>query len=186
MHQEVRDWISHAISSRPVLIGLALRQRAKFEGWLKFELAERALAAGSLNVELEASLPSGNSKCDLAFTSRGIRYFVELKTPNTNWRMPGVVKVHRPITNNVESIIDDGRKLTSAHVNGILAFAMFPIPSNDQRWREYYRRIIKPLDINEDLAVHTRTAHLSLPDGLAADVLVASIPIEPHQGLRNA
>lgn len=70
------------------LLAIAIRQRAKFEGWLKFELALFAEQHGATSVEVEAPSGSG-SRSDLTFLYDGKRYDVELKTANTNWRMNG-------------------------------------------------------------------------------------------------
>ena len=54
MHSTVRDWITKILEERKLLVALAVRQRAKFEGWLKFELAYRAALAGASDVEVES------------------------------------------------------------------------------------------------------------------------------------
>ena len=75
---------------------------------------------------------------------------MELKTPNTNWKIPGVVDKVRPITNNIQSIISDAEKLNSK--SGIVAFVIFPVPINDNRWEVYLDRIKEKtnLEISRD------------------------------------
>lgn len=42
IEETIRDWIADILPSNPVQIGIALRQRAKFEGWLKLDFAAQA------------------------------------------------------------------------------------------------------------------------------------------------
>ena len=58
MHNRVRQWIADVISNNPRVIDVAIEQRAKFEGWLKFALASEAIQAGSPSVMLEAPISS--------------------------------------------------------------------------------------------------------------------------------
>lgn len=41
----VRQWIVEVIKEHPMVSAIAVRQRAKFEGWLKLELAAKARSA---------------------------------------------------------------------------------------------------------------------------------------------
>ena len=59
MHELLRKWIVEILSNRHEVMSVALRQRAKFEGWLKFELAAHAEKCGATHVVVEASLPDG-------------------------------------------------------------------------------------------------------------------------------
>ena len=45
----------------------------------------------------------------------------------------------RPITKNISSIIKDAFKLNSSY--GVVAFVLFPVPNNDNRWEDYLIRI---------------------------------------------
>jgi len=97
MEKILRSWIVDVLEQRRSLLAIAIRQRAKFEGWLKFELALYAEQHGATSVEVEAPTGAG-SRSDLTFLYDGKRYDVELKTSNTNWRMKGVLARTRPIT----------------------------------------------------------------------------------------
>ena len=92
------------------LLAFAGGQRAKFEGWLKFELAACAAGHGATGVSLEAPY-SDSCRCDLAFHFEGRRVMMELKTANTNWRIDGVESSTRPITENIAGVVRDGMKL---------------------------------------------------------------------------
>jgi hypothetical protein len=107
------------------VVALALKQRAKFEGWLKFELAAGLAASGIPEVRLEEEYRQRSGRADLLVS--GIP--VELKTCNTNYRVPGCENHHRPITRNIEAICDDCRRLARAWDGGIMAFAVFPVTS---------------------------------------------------------
>lgn len=109
---------------------MACQQRAKFEGWLKFELAS-ALAHHSdfTNIILEDGYPKGG-RSDLSFISQGAKWYVEMKTANTNWRAEGLENVTRPVTRNIDGIIDDILVLHQKCPpnKGMAVFLLFPVP----------------------------------------------------------
>jgi hypothetical protein len=110
MDKLLRSWTVDVLEHHRPLLNVAVRQRAKCEGWLKFELALYAEQHGATNVEVEKPTGSG-SRSDLSFVYDGKPYDVELKTSNTNWRMNGVQARTRPITKNIRGVIVDGGKL---------------------------------------------------------------------------
>lgn len=127
----IRHTISHLLSRRMDVLLLACRQRAKFEGWLKFELASALAAQADVqNVVLEDGYSSGR-RSDISFSLNGKTWYVELKTPNVNWRAAGIENRTRPITKNIDSLIEDVRKLKRdcASQLGLAVFCLFPIPS---------------------------------------------------------
>src|SRR6266700_5182540 len=118
----VRTWIADVIERRSDLVAIAMRQRAKFEGWLKFELAAYAQLKGAAEVTVEAATDdSSGSRHDLTFYYGAERCNVELKTCNTNWRMKGVLVKTRPITKNVAGTIKDAGKLQNCVGHGVVA-----------------------------------------------------------------
>src|SRR5688572_13414682 len=170
MERQVRQWIVEVLEQHRPLLAIALRQRAKFEGWLKFELAECAERHGAVNVEVEAPTGMG-ARADLTFLHNGKRYDVELKTSNTNWRMGGVLARTRPITKNIREVIRDGGKLKGCAGDGIVAFCLFPVEAGDQRWMDYLKRIGSELNI--DLTEHQHTSRTTVPlnDSHQADII---------------
>ena len=146
MEHVLRSWIADILMSRLPLLAIAVRQRAKFEQWLKFELALHCEQHGATEVEVEAPLGNG-CRSDVAFRYQDARYYVELKTPNTNWRMSGVENKTRPITMNVAAISEDARKLANCNGQGIVAFVLFPVPQGDNQWKTYLERISNELGI---------------------------------------
>jgi len=80
---------------------------------------------------------------DLSFFYDCNRYHVELKTANSNWRMPGVYNKTRPIKKNIAGIGNDARKLSHCSGQGIVAFVLFPIPPHDNRWTEYLDELLQ-------------------------------------------
>jgi len=175
----VRSWIVQILEEHLSLIAIALRQRAKFEGWLKFELASMAERHGAQDVEVEASPVRGSSlsKSDLALRFKGIRYDIELKTSNSNWRMPGVLNRTRPITLNIAGIVRDAKKLRETSENGLVAFVLFPIPPRDRRWLEYLERIANELSIPLREEDHSSRLRITLGVGNEADLIVATFPV---------
>ncbi len=118
------------MSRRLDVLILAARQRAKFEGWLKIELAAALCASGEFhNVRLEPPY-KGEGKADLGFEIGEATWYVEIKTANTNWRAEGVENRTRPITKNVSEIAEDIVKLRTQcpPSNGLMVFALAPVP----------------------------------------------------------
>ena len=68
--------------------------------------------------------------------------FIELKTPNTNYRYKQCISCNRPVTKNITSIIEDINKLRSIEDNEkYIAFVIFPIDQDEKKYREYILRI---------------------------------------------
>ena len=176
LHEVLRQWIANVLQSHRCVMSIALRQRAKFEGWLKFELAAQAEMNGATNVVVEAPLPE-RGRSDLSFDWEGVQYDVELKTPNTNWRMPGILELTRPITKNFSSIVADARKATEGHRNPIVAFVIFPVPCGDVRWHQYYERVCVELGVVLARDLHTTQITVPISQHHDADVVVCCIPV---------
>jgi hypothetical protein len=141
MDEIVRKGIVEILKGNTSLLRIPIRQKAKFEGWLKFELAHYLEEIGMENVEVESKVFYRQERADISFFNNRQPYSLELKTPNTNWKLKGVNENCRPITKNVQSIIDDAKKLNSE--SGIVAFVLFPVPVGDSRWEPYLNRINK-------------------------------------------
>lgn len=110
---------------------MACQQRAKFEGWLKFELAVALQNHGDIQeVVLEGSY-GDRGRTDIRFIYKEVVHFLEMKTSNVNWRVKGVENRTRPIKKNVDEIIEDIHKLREKATsgNGLAVFAFFPVPS---------------------------------------------------------
>jgi hypothetical protein len=158
------------------LLGIALQQRAKFEHWLKFELADEMRSWGATCIEIEPSSPDGGTRADIGFVFQDVHYVVELKTPNTNWRIRGVLNRSRPITKNISEIIEDARKPPHGDAVRIVAFAMFPVPLGDNRWRAYLDRITHSVGIELSEMANSTRIDVPLPDaGMAQIVAVTFI-----------
>ena len=139
MHNAIRQGLVEILKTNQDLLKIPVRQRAKFEGWLKFELANWLENNGYDNIEVESEKHFSRSKVDISFFHNANPYSIELKTPNTNWKISGVAEKNRPITENIQSIITDAKKLNSK--SGIVGFVPFPVPINDDRWEFYLDRI---------------------------------------------
>lgn len=105
-------------------IGVAIfaKERAKFEGWLKVELCE------SLSKRLTSTtiIPE-KDRIDITFDG----WAIELKTVNTNYRYKNVENKTRPITKNIQGVIDDIDKLQSTqnYIKKAILFVVFPVMS---------------------------------------------------------
>ena len=104
------DALREILTKRKGVVWLAVKQRAKFEGWLKLELAHALKEAGLTDIRLECQYV-GKKRADLAFRFEDGRCFIELSMCNTNWRVEGVESATRPITKNVEHVLKDIKKL---------------------------------------------------------------------------
>ncbi|MGQ0524314.1 MAG: hypothetical protein ACT4P8_11735 [Betaproteobacteria bacterium] len=176
LHETLREWISEVLKAHRGVMAIALRQRAKFEGWLKFELAAHVEASGATQVTVEAPLPDGG-RSDLSFDWNGARYDVELKTPNTNWRMPGVAALTRPVTKNFSSIVSDARKATAGDRRPIVAFVIFPVPCGDPRWHQYLERVGADLKLTLSRDTHATQITLPISERHSADVVICCFPV---------
>ena len=123
----IADTIESILSSNEDLLEIAFRQRAKFEGWLKFEIAKEFQTSGK---DTKVEYPIAKGHVDL-FADNCL---IELKTPNTSYTCKGVDPKTRTITDNVNSIISDVDKLRNITENHcydlFIAFVMFPIDTN--------------------------------------------------------
>jgi len=182
-HDILRAWIGEVLQNHPGPMAIAMRQRAKFEGWLKFALAAHAEEKGATNVVVEAPTSEAGvagGRSDISFLWEGTRYDVELKTPNTNWRMPGVAEMTRPITKNIASIVEDARKANSQDCQPLVAFVLFPIPRGDDRWLQYLDRIGHELQLPLSREAHAIQITLPISSAYSADVVVCCFPISPR------
>ncbi len=115
------------------LVSIATRQRANFEGWLKFELArslEKELGATDLEVEYQTkvevtnfdkpvkdqSLDARSFKrkklvVDMVFKLEGVKYWLQLKTPALGVAVEGVSTKKRNTATNMGGVTHDGKNL---------------------------------------------------------------------------
>lgn len=111
-------------------VSIFAKERAKFEGWLKVELCDSL-------VKYFQVVPEKN-RVDITFNG----WAVELKTVNTNIRYENVKNKTRPITKNVQGVIDDIEKLKSTNYpQKAILFVVFPINHDNQFWQIQLRRI---------------------------------------------
>ncbi|MDP6547092.1 MAG: hypothetical protein QGH60_24210 [Phycisphaerae bacterium] len=177
MHNIVRTWIADVLKAHPGVMAIAMRQRAKFEGWLKFALAAHAEESGATDVAVEAGYEGSQFRSDVFFAFKGCHHLLELKTPNTNYRMPGVQNMTRPITKNIADIIKDVEKFRSSHVDGLMAFVLFPVRAGDTQWQRYLQRISKATGINLSPTGHCCRVTVALGAVQFCDAVVCCFPV---------
>lgn len=173
----LRDWIREVLDQHKALLPIAVRQRAKFEGWLKFELAFVAEQHGAQEVQVEAPYQGSKKHADLGFEFEGAAYCVELKTPNTSYRLRAVpVNKHRPITRNIAGIVSDAKKLTECSRQGIVAFALFPVSKGDRKWARYLQRIAEKTGVflSEEKNCFRWSADLTSEQGENPEIVVCT------------
>lgn len=137
MRLELNELIVRILKDNEDLVFIAIRQRAKFEGWLKFELA-RKLQLSYSDLKVEYPYPDENKKHADIYANNA---FIELKTSNTNYRFDKCESLTRPITKNISSIITDINKLRDIkNYKKYIAFVLFPIDEEEQ-YLEHIKRI---------------------------------------------
>jgi hypothetical protein len=112
------------------------KERAKFEGWLKVELCE------SLSKYFQNVIPE-RDRIDITFND----WAIELKTVNTNYRFENTEYKTRPITKNIQGVIEDIEKLkkTSSYSNKAILFIVFPATHNHENWQIHLQKIQEKL-----------------------------------------
>lgn len=173
MYKIVVEQIAELIKDNRSILRLAIRQRAKFEGWLKFELAARLDKLGLENVEVETKIDFKRSRPDISFQTKDFDFYkIELKTCNTSWKIDGIETKGKPISGNIKSIIKDTKKLNSNY--GIVAFVMFPIPLNDTRWKEYIERIKKETEVEINYTSNCKLLKMKFNEKKYCNILICS------------
>ena len=119
MDQMIMNGICGILEKNRAMLRIPIRQKAKFEGWLKFELAHYIEQQGYVNVEVETMGQTNKFRTDITFFDKEhIPYGIELKTSNTNWNMLGIHKGGKPVTKNIASIITN-------HSPGVIYYRLF-------------------------------------------------------------
>jgi hypothetical protein len=168
----INNAITDILQKRKDFLKIVVRQKNKFEGWLKFELAHYLEKLGMESVEVESRMEYRRDRYDISFFHQENFYRVELKTPNTNWDIKGIQKKGKPITKNIQSIIDDARKLNSSQ--GIIAFVLFPIPVQDTRWHHYVDRISQVSEIPIDKGKQCQSVKITIDGFNSCELLVCT------------
>lgn len=172
MDECIKKGILEILKNNKSLLRIPVRQKAKFEGWLKFELAHWLENQGMEQVEVESKVEYRRDRTDITFFHNNEPYSLELKTPNTNWKISGVTDNVRPITKNIQSIINDAKKLNSKY--GIVAFVLFPIPILDNRWEVYLDRINEETDLGLSKEKHCELIDMKIDQSNKCSLLVCS------------
>lgn len=136
MVNELNNLIQDILKSNVDLLFIAVKQRAKFEGWLKFELA-CALKKKYTDTRVEYCLGK-EKKVLIDIFSNGS--FIELKTPNTNYKIEDCDDKTRPITKNISSIVNDVNKLKQLNNKGYIAFVLFPL-DDKEKYKNHIEKI---------------------------------------------
>ncbi|MCZ6655547.1 MAG: hypothetical protein O7D91_21270 [Planctomycetota bacterium] len=170
----VRDCVVRIITQRKDVLRLASKHRAKFEHWLKFELAAALANKDGISCVQPEKPYLKKGRSDVAFETKAGECCVELKTSNTNWRVEGVVSKTRPITKNISGIIDDIEKLRRCcgDALGLAAFVLFPVPN--RIWEDDTSTLLRHLRSIESKAL--------LPRGSLREN-ASFVPIESKYGV---
>lgn len=144
VYKAIERILNNPTLSEPIL-NIHLPRRAKFERYLQSVLANELKHLYS-DTTIERSYSQKDQFVDIYSNNT----FIELKTPNTNFKVTGIPSSSgKAITDSIDDIRDDIRKLKqeklSTDVNGVVAFVIFPIKNTDQIQRHLKK--IK-LDLN--------------------------------------
>lgn len=175
METFIRKAIEKVLRNHEDLLRIAVKQRAKFEHWLKFELACEMSKNDIECVEVESTYPSDITRADITFSNNGKIYSIELKTPNTSWMIKGVNSKKKLKSRNIESIIKDIGKMKDR--NGIIAFVLFPVPMNDERWKRDINKIREETNIPIDIEKHCIEYNLGIDEFNECKLIICSFYI---------
>jgi len=146
--EEVMNRVTQSIAHHKELVTFA-EQRAKFEGWVKVEICGilKEILGNDLQVELEKYYKPHKVHTDIVFKGSDNKvYAIEIKTINTSYRYPDVIKKTCPITENIKGLISDIGKLNSLKgsnsiYDGAVLFVVFPLDLNNPYWEFHYKKI---------------------------------------------
>ena len=165
MESTILQLLCEILKRNASLLTIAITQRAKFEGWLKFELAHE-LKKKYIDTRVEE--PVSGFHIDI----HSNQSLIELKTPNTSYRMKGCVNRTCTITDNINSIIDDINKLSTivpgVYNNGYIAFVLFPV--DKVKYVNHVNKVISALPAG----AKTVSDHLTI-GGFSLFVFVAKV-----------
>jgi len=126
--------LEEALEPNIDVISLACKYRSKFEGWLKFEILRNLHKKGLVVT------PEGE-RFDILINYIGIKYAIELKTVNMNYRISGIESKRKPVTKNFKSIEKDIEKIENSAVPGKVIFIIFPIPAGDESFKKFIEKV---------------------------------------------
>ena len=105
--------------------------RAKFEGWLKVELCDI--------LSYHYSIVPEQDTVDIVVDDK---FALELKTVNTNYTYKGIENKTKPITDNINSVIGDIKKLQlKEYPNKAVVFVVFPLSLPNKNWNKQVNKI---------------------------------------------
>ena len=137
IHKEIESILKDADGLAAPILSLHLPKRAKFERYLQTVLAYK-LKSCYPDIEIEKPYPTNSSKHTDIFANET---YIEIKTPNTSYKVEGVESKTKPISKNIKGIKYDIEKLQTQRVkNGVVAFVLFPI-DDEEMYKDYVRRI---------------------------------------------
>jgi hypothetical protein len=116
-------------------LSVFVRERKRFEGWIKVELCE------ILSKRFGDVVPE-DKDIDVTFDD----WAVELKPVTTNYVYAGVKTKTKNITNNIDDIVSDIEKLrASTTTNKAVLFVAFPLDHTKPEWKPHLKRISQHL-----------------------------------------
>ena len=153
---EMTNKINEKINKKKGLEVFAIH-RSKFEGWLKVEICDILLSFEKVE-EVKVEYEKNGKKIDIYFKYNKCEYYIELKTINTSYKCNYVERKNKPITKNLESVINDINKLKNlSNSNRYIFFIVFPLPEkkvnnfeNNEKFKDIKKKVnkIKSFDGN--------------------------------------
>jgi hypothetical protein len=112
-------------------LNIFVDNRAKFEGWLKVELCDI--------LSYHYSIVPEQDTVDIVVDDK---FALELKTVNTNYTYKGIENKTKPITDNINSVIGDIKKLQlKEYSNKAVVFVVFPLSLPNKNWNKQLSKI---------------------------------------------
>lgn len=137
--------IDEILQSSSVQLALPLQQKAKFEGWLKIELAAKLQKQFCDTVLEPRYTPKSQSHADISSDE----YFIELKTSDTNCTYNNANVRRKRFSGNRKAIEEAIKKLQASGNKGIIAFVLFPWNASCKANIDSVRNMLKKNNIVE-------------------------------------
>ena len=128
MKNIVFDAIDSILKNNQNKLQIPLQQKAKFERWLQIELAAELYKLDP-STTIEYPYPK-KRKTRADISSHG--YLIELKTPNTNFKISNISSKPKPLSKNIKSAVEDIARLQRYDGKGMVAFVFFPVVDPSQ------------------------------------------------------
>jgi hypothetical protein len=153
-------------------LGVFAKHRAKFEGWLKVELVDILIRQG------HDAVPE-HDRIDVCFGGEYEGIAIELKAVNTNYRDGIAENKVRPITKNIQGVLDDIEKHWKNNFpHKFVIFVAFPLDVTHAKWKSHLKIIEEQLG-----APCWRPRYFTFTSGVGGSLYYGKVSTDPKRKL---